>query len=392
MSPLRLPTSPVDVVVVGARVAGAATALLLARRGLDVLLVDRGRYGSDTLSTLALMRAGVLQLHRWGLLESIVAADTPPVRTTTFHYGEAAVEVAIRAAGGIDALFAPRRTVLDARLVDAARAAGVRVVHEVRALDLLRGESGRVNGVLLEDPLLGPRPVRASLVIGADGANSHVARWVDAPIERSARNASGVIYGLWSGLDLQGYHWHFRPGVSAGVIPTNDGLCCVFVATTAGRFERELRGNLEGGYHRLLAETDPGLAARIATARRVGGLRGFAGRPGFLRRGWGPGWALVGDAGYFKDPITAHGITDALRDAELLARAVATGGDQELAGYQESRDDLSRDLFELTDAVAGYDWDLVEVQRLHLALNEAQRREVRHVGALDSAWALPRSA
>src|SRR5206468_10109150 len=73
-----------DVVVVGARAAGAATAMLLAGAGLDVLVVDRSRYGADTLSTHALMRAGVAQLHRWGLLDAVVRAGTPPVRATTF--------------------------------------------------------------------------------------------------------------------------------------------------------------------------------------------------------------------------------------------------------------------------------------------------------------------
>jgi flavin-dependent dehydrogenase len=116
-----------DVVIVGARAAGAATAYLLARWGLRVLLVDRCRYGADTLSTHALMRGGVLQLSRWGLLQKVIAAGTPPVRRTTFRYANTVMRIAIKPSYGVDALYAPRRTVLDPALVDAAVASGAEV-------------------------------------------------------------------------------------------------------------------------------------------------------------------------------------------------------------------------------------------------------------------------
>ena len=108
-----------DAVIVGARAAGAATAMLLARAGLRVLVVDRSRYGADTLSTHALMRGGVLQLHRWGLLDRVVDAGTPPIRHTTFHYATTSI-ITIKPSHGVDALYAPRRTLLDPVLVDAA--------------------------------------------------------------------------------------------------------------------------------------------------------------------------------------------------------------------------------------------------------------------------------
>ena len=125
-----------DVVVVGARAAGAATAMLLARRGLRVLAVDRGAYGTDTLSTHALMRAGVFQLAAWGLLERIEAADTPRVRRTVFHYEDEVIDIPIKPRDGVPGLFAPRRTVLDRVLVDAAVEAGADVRHRVRLADL----------------------------------------------------------------------------------------------------------------------------------------------------------------------------------------------------------------------------------------------------------------
>src|SRR4051794_31863251 len=140
-----------DVVVVGARVAGAATALLLARRGARVLVVDRARRGSDTMSTHALMRPAVVQLHRWGLLDDLMAAGTPPVTRTTFHYGEEQVPITLRPVAGTSALAAPRRTVLDPLLLDVAEAAGADVLTGVRVTDLQHDHgTGRVNGVELD--------------------------------------------------------------------------------------------------------------------------------------------------------------------------------------------------------------------------------------------------
>jgi len=378
-----------DVVVVGARAAGAATAMLLARQGLRVLAVDRGRYGADTLSTHALMRGGVLQLHRWGLLDRVRDAGTPRVSRTTFHYGEEAFPVDIRAKDGIDGLYAPRRIVLDAILVDAAVAAGARVVHGVRMTQLLRGFHGRVQGVELEAPDGTARRVRATWVVGADGVRSRVAREAGARTERVARAASGVVYGYTTGLDLDGYHWHYAPGVSAGVIPTNDGSACIFAAMPARRFLDEVRWDLAAGYDRVLEEVSPSLAASVRRGRRLESLRGFPGEPGHLRQAWGPGWALVGDAGYFKDPITAHGITDALRDAELLACAIGAGTEGALFEYQQRRDELSTDLFAVTERIASYDWTLEQVQELHRSLSDAMKGEVRALLALDCATGEP---
>ncbi len=376
-----------DVVVVGARAAGAATAMLLARGGLRVLAVDRGRRGSDTLSTLALMRGGVLQLARWGLLERLRAAGTPAVRRTTFHYGGAATAVAIKAQDGVDSLCAPRRTLLDALLVEAAEAAGAEVHHEVRMTRLLRAAGDRVEGVELESAAGALRRVRAGQVVGADGARSRVARLAGARALRVGRNASGVVYGFWEGLADDGYHWHYVPGAAAGVIPTNGGATLVFSAVARRRFLDEIRWDLAAGHQRVIGEVSPPLAAALGRARRLESLRGFPGEAGILRQAWGPGWALVGDAGHFKDPITAHGLTDALRDAELLARAIAAGTESALADYQARRDELAIPLFDVSDAVAGYDWTLERVQTLHRELSAAMKQEVAALLALDDSRA-----
>jgi 2-polyprenyl-6-methoxyphenol hydroxylase-like FAD-dependent oxidoreductase len=382
-------TSPeFDVAIVGARVAGAATALLLARAGLKVVVIDRTTYGHDTLSSHALMRAGVMQLSRWGLLDDVIASGTPPVRRTTFFVGPDPLVISIKPAYGVDALYAPRRTVLDPMLVDAAAAAGADIRFGVMASGLERADDGRVTGLVGHDASGAPVHIRARLVVGADGPGSSVAEWVGAETMRHGRSAGAVAYGYWEGLDLAGYEWYFRPGVTAGAIPTNDGLTCLFVGTTPARFRAEVAPRPQSGFASLLAEGAPELVDRMGGTRPPSQLRRFPGRPGHLRQSWGPGWALVGDAGYWKDPLSAHGLTDAMRDAELLARAVIAGlddGDQEaeLARYQATRDRLSARLFDTTDAIAGYGWDADAINSLLLQLSSAMTDEVEALAALD---------
>ncbi len=373
-----------DAIIVGARAAGAATAMLLARAGLRVLAVDRDREGSDTLSTHALMRAGVLQLRRWGLLGALEAAGTPAIRTATFHYGAESVAVPVKPRDGVDALYAPRRTLLDPLLVGAAREAGAHVVHEATLVDLVRGQGGRIEGAVLAARDGTMSRVGARLVIGADGLRSRVARLTGAPVERTGRHASAVVYGHWSGLAVDGYHWHYRPQVSAGAIPTDAGRTCLFVAIPSQRFRADLPRGIDAIYRTALAAAAPELAEASRGGCLDGKLRPFPGTPGFLRRPWGQGWALVGDAGYFKDPATAHGITDALRDAELLARAVIRGTETALAEYHAARDGAALGLFEVTDAIASFAWTLEEAKVQHQALARHMVRETELLLALDA--------
>ena len=365
-----------EVVIVGARCAGAATAMLLARAGHRVLVVDRGRYGTDTLSTHALMRGAVVQLHRWGVLPAVVAAGTTPVRQATFFYGDESVAVPIAPRDGIDALYAPRRHVLDRLLVDAARVAGADVAYGVRIKELHRSENGRVTGLVLEDDAGIIHRVAARVVVGADGMRSTIAGLVGAETYRVGQHASATMYGHWSGLDADGYGWYFMPGISGGAIPTNDGQVCVSVSVPGPAFTLLFAHQPERTFVDLLSKAAPDLAEQIMRAG-TSHLSGFPGQPGFFRRASGPGWALVGDAGYFKDPLTAHGITDALRDAELLANAIDEGSDGALADYQELRDASSLDVFEATDAIASFNWNLTTVRPLHEALARAMSREVK---------------
>jgi menaquinone-9 beta-reductase len=371
-----------DAVIVGARCAGAATAMLLARAGMNVLAIDRQAYGSDTMSTHALMRTGVLQLARWGLLPAVMAAGTPEIRATTFHYGCESLRLSIKPEYGVEYLCAPRRTVLDRILVDSARSAGADVRHGVVLSRLQIDSKGRVVAALLRDADGNSTTVRSDIVIGADGRQSTVAALVKAGTYLNGRSASGYVYGYYEDLERHGYHWHFGENVAAGVIPTNHGQHCVFVGVPGTAFPATFRGNVEGAFLQVLAANSPRLSDDVSRARLVGRLRGFVGVPGHLRQSHGPGWALVGDAGYFKDPLTAHGITDALRDAELLARAILDGRAGALEAYQHERDALSEPLFHVTEAIASFRWNLDEVKTLHSSLSTSMRAECEYMAGL----------
>jgi len=386
-----------DVVVVGARVAGAATAMLLARAGLRVLVLDRGRPGADTVSTHALMRAGVLQLHRWGLLPRLQAAGTPPVRRTVFHYesGEVA-RITLKPSAGVDALYAPRRTVLDRLLVEAAVEAGAEVRFGVRVTDLLV-ERGRVTGVAgLHDGR--PVRVRAGLTVGADGIRSVVAARAGAATRWRGSAHGSILYAYADGLPTDGYEWFYGDRAAAGFIPTNDGQVCVFGGADGARVGA-LAGDPLARLRQLVAVAAPTAAPRLAQARFTGRARSFPGLAGYLRQAHGRGWALVGDAGYFKDPLSTHGMSDALRDAELLAVAVlaglgeGAGADSALDGYEQERDRLSRGLIAATERLAGYGWRESELRRDLLCLSSAMSDEVEALLRLDDRpWPWRREA
>lgn len=365
-----------DVVVAGARVAGAATAMLLARRGMSVLVVDPAKKGSDTLSTHALMRGGVLQLRRWGLLDALRSASTPRIEKTTFHYGDESIPIRIEPRDGVDGLYAPRRTVLDAILVDAALRAGAHVVHGLAATELLHDRDGRVTGVRVRSSSGEAREIGAGLVIGADGMRSRIARLAGAATLYEIPHATASIYGYVPGLGIEGYEWFYGPGLGMGAIPTNAGETCIFASLAPERLLAERSRGLDVLFAEIVAALSPELWARIASRPTPPRLRAFAGAPSVLRQAWGPGWALVGDAAYFKDPLTAHGITDALRDAELLARAAVAGREHAFQEYQTTRDGLARGLMDVTGKIASLEWTLDELKQLHRRLSREMSAEV----------------
>ena len=326
-----------------------------------------------------------------GILQAIRDAGTPRIETTTFHYGDDSITVPIKARDGVDGLYAPRRTVLDRIIVDEAVHAGAHVVHGLAATALLRDRDGRVRGVEVTSPDRRTVRVEADLVIGADGLRSRVARLVGAPTVYALPHATASIYGYVPGLENAGYHWYYGPEMAVGTIPTNGGGTCVFASLPPARFLAERARGLDVIHHQIVRAISPDLADRIAAAPEPTRLRAFAGAPSVLRQSVGPGWALVGDAGYFKDPLTAHGITDALRDAELLARAAADGSDRAFDEYQTTRDSLARGMMDVTSDIASFEWTLDQVKELHLTLSREMSAEVDVVLDWDGALAATRA-
>ncbi|TIL28726.1 MAG: NAD(P)/FAD-dependent oxidoreductase [Mesorhizobium sp.] len=363
-----------DAIIVGARCAGASTAMLLSRAGLRVLAVDRQSYGSDTLSTHALMRPAVMQLSRWGLLQPLIQSGAPVIRSTTFHYGEQEVTVPIRPEPDIPGLIAPRRTVLDRMLVDAARAAGATIMHDTPVHDLMFDAHRRVRGVTLRDAGGQTREISADIVVGADGLGSFVARKVEARMLVQGRCSVAHVFDYAPAPAFSGYHWYFGRNLSGGVIPTNDGLACIVASVPTERFDAKFRFDLSAA-QLALAALAPGLGSRVFGN---GGerLKAFRGTPGRLRQAYGPGWMLVGDAGFFRDPLTSHGISDALRDAEGAATAILSCRESALREFQEVRDSLALPILETTDAISAFDWSLEELPERHKRFIEAMKSEV----------------
>jgi 2-polyprenyl-6-methoxyphenol hydroxylase-like FAD-dependent oxidoreductase len=349
-----------EVVVVGARCAGAATARLLAERGHDVLIVDRAEFPSDTLSTHAIARTGVVQLHRWGLLDRVLASGAPPIREVVFHTAGQRIERTIREHGGVDMLVAPRRHELDAILLDAAIEAGARVWTGVTVDGVQRADDGRVTGIYGrngDDPV----GISARYVVGADGLRSRIARAVAAPVTE-ARSAGGAAHYAYYRGDWQAMEYYVGDGAFAGVFPTHRGEANIWVCNNADVAERYRRWHdtLDDAFSAMLRQAAPELYARIDPYQRSSVTRGQMRLPNQYRQPYGPGWALVGDAGYHRDPITGQGISDAFRDAELLAcslDAILSEDVDEMVAldaYRDSRDAMSREIFELTDKLAQF--------------------------------------
>jgi flavin-dependent dehydrogenase len=324
----------------------------LAQRGYRVLLLDRAKFPSDTMSTLYLQPEGIAALSRWGLLEAVVASGCPAIRTWRWGIEELTLEGFPWTPDGRDCSYAPRRTILDPLLLQAAARAGAEVREQAAFNDVVRDDTGRVIGVRGTTTTDGTAFVEhARVVIGADGMHSRVAkavgaaRYVDKP---------GLIFGyyaFWSGVPADAMETYIRDGRMALFVPTNDALTLVWVGEHADRFPA-FRADVEGNYLRGLDAIGQG--ARVRAGKREERFIGTAETPMFFRQSHGDGWALVGDAAYHKDPITAQGISDAFRYAELLADAIHAGlaGERPLADaladYQRRRDELAMPLAEWT--------------------------------------------
>ena len=345
-----------DVVVVGGRVAGSATAMLLARLGHDVVVVDQASFHSDTVSTHSLARSGVVQLRRWGLLDDVLDSGAPAIRQVTFNAAGESISRTIKHKAGVDLLVAPRRYVLDTILAAAAQRAGAQLRPGVTVTGLQRDGHGRVVGVSGRDRAGAPVALGARFVVGADGLRSRVAELAGARVTQAGPVAGAAQYAYYTGIPWSGFEFFVAERSFAGVFPTHDGQACIWVCNPAAdaRAVRRRAGSRAEAFNTLLERSHPELVERLGGARRVSPVQGMLRQPNQVRQAFGPGWALVGDAGYYRDAITAYGMSDAFRDAELLAVALdqALDGDGEettaLAAYQRQRDRAFQEIFELT--------------------------------------------
>jgi 2-polyprenyl-6-methoxyphenol hydroxylase-like FAD-dependent oxidoreductase len=347
-----------DAIVVGARCAGAPTAMLLARQGHRVLLVDRATFPSDTVSTHFIHAPGVAALARWGLRDALADTGCPEIRRYSFDFGPFTIDGSPRGTDDVDEAYCPRRTVLDTLLVRAAAEAGAEV-REGFAVDEVLVEDGTVVGIAGRSAGGGSVIERATVVIGADGRNSMVAKAVQAEQYNERPPVTPAFYSYWSGVGSTGFEVHIRERCGMAAFPTHDDLTLVI----AGLPEEDLHGrrhDVEGTFMATL-DAEPAFAERVRSGTRVERFHASPSLAGFFRTHYGPGWALVGDAGYHLHPITAQGITDAFLDAERLAGALddvfsgrAAYADA-MATYQAQRDEHVMPMYDMTFGFAQVD-------------------------------------
>ena len=363
-----------DAIIVGARCAGAATAMLLARRGYRVLLVDRSAFPSDTISGHFILHGGTRRLADWGLLSKVVASGCPPVRQVASDWGDFMLAAEIPTPKDLPACIGPRRTVLDALLVEAATAAGAQLGERVVVEGLL-SDDGQVTGIrgrIADGTVLAEH---ARIVIGADGKRSSIARLVGAPSYMEQPSLTCWYMAYWGNFPCDGLEMHWRPRRLVFAFPTHDQLTLIAVAWPHQEFAR-FRSAVADNYRATLAQM-PALAERLPAARQAERFVGMADVPNFFRRPYGPGWALVGDAGHHKDPTLARGISDAFLDADLLAEAVDAGlsgrqaMSEALARYEQQRNARAIPENEANLQAAHLEgWDTPDVMGLRAALRD----------------------
>jgi flavin-dependent dehydrogenase len=377
-----------DAIIVGARCAGAATALLLARKGYRVLLTDRAAFPSDTMSTHLVKLPGVERLARWGLLDAVRATGCPPITQIAYDFGGFGFAGTPPPLEGQAALYAPRRMILDEILVDAAVDAGADLRERYLVEDLVTEDEGTVRGIRggAANKTAPVETVTARIVIGADGMRSLVAQRVEAPLYDTHPSLTCTYYAYWSGVEHRNALEIFpRDGQVAVLLPTNDGRCCVMVVRPASAFA-EFKTDVEGNFWRVI-DGIPELAERLRAGQREERFLGTGTVPGYFRKPYGPGWALVGDAGHHRDPASASGISDAFRDAELLSETLDVGFsgavplDTTLAGYERLRNAGSAAMYAWTQKIAALEPPTPQEAALMGALASSQDAADLYAGA-----------
>ncbi len=381
-----------DAIIVGARCAGSPTAMLLARKGYRVLLVDKAHFPSDTLSTHYIHQPGIAHLKRWQLLDKVASSNCPPVSSITVDLGPFALSGSPPPIDGVADGYAPRRTILDNVLVNAAVDAGAEL-RDRFTMDDLVFEDDRVVGVRGHEAGGGTLTEKSRVVIGADGLRSAVARGVSAETYHQRPTFSCAYYSYWADVPIAGAELYPRPDNMIIAFPTNDGQVLTVVFWPNAAFHR-VRSDIEGNFMEAL-DLAPGLSERVRQGTRADRFRGTADLRNQFRRSHGPGWALVGDAGYHKDPNTAQGITDAFRSAELLADALDDGFsgqaamESTLATYEEHRNREVMPMYEFTCELAALQPPSPEHQQLFGALHGNQEQTNRFLGTITGTVPIP---
>lgn len=368
-------SKPFDAIVVGARCAGSPTAMLLARKGYRVLVVDRATFPSDTVSTHILHPLGAKALSTWGLLDRLAATRCPPIHTYSFDFGPVVIAGA-PGTKGAPVAYCPRRTILDKLLIDAATEAGADVREGFNVEELLF-EDGRVVGIRGHSQRGGSTVERAPFVVGADGRHSFVAEAVRSEPYAEKPALLVAYYTYWSGLPMNGkFENYIRDKRGFAAAPTHDDLTMVIAGCPYVEFA-DFKKDIEGN-HMKTVELAPDFAERLRGAKREARFAGAA-VPNYFRRPYGPGWVLVGDAGYNRDFITGQGIMDAFHDAELCAVAIdrvfsgAQSFDDAMDEYQRTRDARVKAMYDFTCQLATLEPPPPEMQHLLAAVRGNRR-------------------
>jgi len=379
-----------DVIVVGARCAGSAIAMLLARRGHRVLLVDRDSFPSDmAMSTHLLHQRGVACLARWGLRDQVVATDSRPVSRLDIDVGAFTVSGVAPLVDGETSAFAPRRILLDEILVRAAVASGAEL-REGCQVERVLADDGRVVGVAGVTRSGGGFSEQARIVVGADGSSSRIAAQVRATEYNSKPALQGTAWIYWDAVPMEGIELHLREYEAIYAFPSSQGSTLVGANWSIDRF-RAARRDIEASYFDLLRRAAPALAERVAPAKRADERLYLGSAKNFFRKAFGPGWVLLGDAHYKKDPCTAQGITDAFCDAELLAETIDRGlrGEcdlmQALEEYEKTRVAWAMPFYELTCQMATFAPPAPDVMAIYRALRGNQQDTDAFIGMITEA-------
>ncbi len=382
-----------DAIIIGARCAGAPTAMLLARKGYRILLVDKATFPSDTISTHIVWPHGAELMERWGLLGRLAATGCPPVALNiTFDVGPFALRGGVIDTNAGRGGFCPRRTVLDKLLVDAAVEAGAEV-REGFSVETLLWDGDRVTGITGHGRTGARVEERARIVIGADGIHSLVASLVQ-PSEYDVKPPLTTnYYSYFSGFDASDLEMYVRDYQAVGCFPTHDGLTLVAVLWPTARFQ-EVRTDIDG-HVRAAVQSTPTVADRLTSARREEKWFGISGVPNYFRQPFGEGWALAGDAAYDRDPITAQGISDAFVDADGLATALDAAWSgrrplgEVLTEHHESRDRRVKPMYDFTCQLALLEPPPPFMQQLFGALRGNREGTNQFLSAISGSYPLP---